>query len=492
MKKTNNTKLLGILSAAVLLIAMICTFVLMAGAQEGDACASTADCTGTYENGICTECDAYESATLNAEGYYEISNAGQLYWFAAEVNGGSTNINGVLTDDIEIAPILQNRTDDDRYVWGWGDSLDDTYAIGTGIGGTTAGAFYVKTESGYVAFDETDTENIAAVQALLETYVRPWTPIGNEEYPFYGTFDGGEYTISGIYINGSDNNQGLVGISYGTVKNVHVDASLIKGESNVGGVVGDNKGTVQNSYHTGTVSGIDYVGGVVGYNSSGTVQDCYNTGTVSSTAFVGGVVGFNSSGTVQSCYNTGTVSGTESVGGVVGYNYGNVENCYNTGMVSGNFDIGGVAAVNDGTVQSSYNTGAVSGESCVGGVVGLHISGIVWYSYNTGEVSGESAVGGVVGKNESNSVVESCYYLSDSETDELDGTTAKTAAQFASCEVCEGVGFHVFGDNGLCLVCNGGFEQPEQNEDGTYLIQPPPCSRGPQEIRPCRFPWPAQ
>ena len=324
MKKTNARIFTGILLSAVLLIAMIGTLAFAASAADGDACASTANCTGTYENGICTECDAYEPATLNAEGYYEIGNAGQLYWFAAQVNGGSSDINGVLTDDIEISPILQNVTNDHKYVWGWGHSLDDTYAIGTGVGGTTAGAFYVKTESGYVAFDETDTENTAAVQALLDTYVRPWTPIGNEGFPFNGTFDGGEYTVSGIYINGSDNNQGLFGYNSGTVKNVHVDASLIKGEYNVGGVVGYNDfggtGTVQSCYNAGVVSGVAPVGGVVGYNSN-SVQNSYNTGTVSGTHDVGGVVGYSNEGTVQDSHNTGTVSGSSTVGGVVGYSY---------------------------------------------------------------------------------------------------------------------------------------------------------------------------
>ena len=401
MKKTNKTKLLGVLLAAVLLIAMICTFVLMAGAQEGDACASTADCTGTYENGICTQCDAYESATLNAEGYYEISNAGQLYWFAAEVNSGSTDINGELTANIVV------------------------------------------------------NENVLTADGTLNgdsIGFRAWTPIGNEEFQFYGTFDGGEYTISGLYFNNPEQDDvGLFGYtaSDATVQNVGVIDSYFNGDWYVGGVVGSNYGNVENCYNTGTVSGKTLVGGVVGDN--------HVWGT----------------GTVQSCYNAGDVSGVGSVGGVVGNNSRTVENCYNTGMVSGNIDVGGVAGTNDGTVQSSYNTGTVSGDDQVGGVVGLHIFGTVRDSYNTGEVSGTSDVGGVVGKDEIDSVVESCYYLSDSETDEIDGTTAKTAAQFASCEVCDGVGFHVFGDNGLCLVCNGGFERPEQNVDGTYLIQTP-------------------
>ena len=400
MKKTNKTKLLGVLLAAVLLIAMICTFVLMAGAQEGDACASTADCTGTYENGICTECDAYEPANVNAEGYYEISNAGQLFWFAAEVNSGRTDINGELTANIVI-------------------NEDVLGADGT-LNGDGSG-------------------------------FRAWTPIGDNNNQYAGTFDGDGHTVSGLYFNNPEQNDvGLFGYtaSDATVQNVGVIDSYFNGDWSVGGVVGSNFGNVENCYNTGMVSSNFDVGGVVGTNN-GTVQSSHNTGMVSGELDVGGVVGLHLSGTVQDSYNTGEVSGTSNVGGVVGES-----------------ESGSVA-------QNSYNTGTVSGTSNVGGVVGYSDAGTVQRSYNTGTVSGTSDVGGAVGKNEIDSVIESCYYLSDSETDEIDGTTAKTAAQFASCEVCEGVGFHVFDDNGLCLVGNGGFEQPEQNVDGTYLIKTP-------------------
>ena len=57
-------------------------------------------------------CDKYEPAVLN-NGVYEISNGGQLFWFAAFVNGSkeyisekpNSDINAVLTNDIN----LENR-----------------------------------------------------------------------------------------------------------------------------------------------------------------------------------------------------------------------------------------------------------------------------------------------------------------------------------------------------------------------------------------------
>ena len=53
--------------------------------------------------------------------------------------------------------------------------------------------------------------------------------------------------------------------------------------------------------------------------------------------------------------------------------------------------------------------------------------------YNTGTVSGSSDVGDVCGYN-TGGTIKNCCYLADSETDNIDGTTYKTAEQFASGE----------------------------------------------------------
>ena len=198
-----------------------------------------------------------------------------------------------------------------------------------------------------------------------------WTPIGNSSSNSYrGTFNGAGHTISGLYIDSSDNDyQGLFGY-------LSTD--------------GGNIGTVKDLSVSGSVSGDWYVGGVVGRNFSGTVTGCTFSGSVSGNIYVGGVVGYNG-GTVENCYNTGSVSGN-SVGGVVGYNSGTVENCYNTGSVSG---------------ETTVN---------VGGVVGYnHSDGSVTNSYNTGAVSGGEEVGGVVGQNFGNGIVTGCYFLQTNE-----------------------------------------------------------------------------
>ena len=260
----------------------------------------------------------YSGLNLSADfvGYYAISNAGELYWFANEVNNGNGTINAVLTADI-------------------------------------------------VA-----NENVLTAEGELNgTPTYSWTPIGALSISFKGTFDGNGHTISGLYKNGEDY-IGLIGCAYGaTISNVGVIDSYIKGYAFVGGICGYSYGTtITNCYNTGTVSGSsNYVGGICGYSENGTQTNCYNTGTISGYKYVGGICG--EYGIQRNCYNTGTVSGYQYVGGICGSD-GTQEGCYNIGMVSGSFVlVGGICGYN-GTQTNCYNTGMVSGVQSVGGICG--------------------------------------------------------------------------------------------------------------------------
>ncbi|PTN32228.1 GLUG motif-containing protein [Desulfonatronum sp. SC1] len=205
-----------------------------------------------------------------------------------------------------------------------------------------------------------------------------WTPIGGQ-FPapyFTGTYDGGGYTISGLFINrpGSDF-QGLFGFAENaTIKNLGLIGVNITGANNVGGLVGAIQGfpgtTVSNSYATGAVNGADNVGGLVGWIVGGSVSNSYATGAVNGTTSVGGLVGLNSaSGTVTNSYATGAVNGTVRVGGLVGWNAGIVTNSYATGAVAGGgADVGGLVGLNpaSGTVTKSFYDRNTTGQSDTG------------------------------------------------------------------------------------------------------------------------------
>ena len=57
-----------------------------------------------YKDGICTLCGELDPnyITLNSDGFYEISDAAELNWFAEMVNRGDNTINGLLTADIDM------------------------------------------------------------------------------------------------------------------------------------------------------------------------------------------------------------------------------------------------------------------------------------------------------------------------------------------------------------------------------------------------------
>jgi hypothetical protein len=127
-----------------------------------------------------------------------------------------------------------------------------------------------------------------------------WTAIGTERYPFMGTFDGKGFAVSGVYINNSENDQGLFGFvkrsnkilegpPIGGIKNLGVIASYIKGKNNVGGLAGENvSAAISSCYSMASVTGEEYVGGLVGYNFFHDVVNSYSTGRVTGKEYING------------------------------------------------------------------------------------------------------------------------------------------------------------------------------------------------------------
>ena len=276
-----------------------------------------------------------------------------------------------------------------------------------------------------------------------------WTPIGNRSEPYTGTFDGNGHTISGIYINTSENYQGLFGCigdiknsGTGTVKNLGIEDSWISGGDNVGGIAGYSSWGMENCYNKGSISGGNNVGGISGQNISGMIRNCYNTGSISGGSNVGGIVGNSSDGSgfsgggVTGCHNDGTVIGSGScIGGILGdgSTLSAIGKCYNTGSVSGKE--GTVGGISGGIVLATsncYNAGTISGEEAYGITAG-NLTGVV-NSYNIGKVYGHAILGGQEMDQAKNN-----YYLKGSATLEVDEekekAEEKTFDEFASGEV---------------------------------------------------------
>jgi hypothetical protein len=95
---------------------------------------------------------------------------------------------------------------------------------------------------------------------------------------FRGTFDGGGFAVSGVYINTLKNYQGLFGNIGKELRNLGVRASYIKGGATIGGLAGMSYGMVNDCYSTVWVAGIEAVGGLVGL-SGDVVSSYYNIET---------------------------------------------------------------------------------------------------------------------------------------------------------------------------------------------------------------------
>ena len=266
---------------------------------------------------------------------YQISSAGELYWFAGLVNG-DTNIIGddtqqardacaVLVDDIVINEAVLN---------------------GDGNLNSNSGTF------------------------------EEWTPIGKDYINQYtGTFDGREYTISGLYVDINKKDTvyaGLFGCSSGKIQNVKLEDSYIRASTTspslpvyASGICGDNVGTITNCASEGNVnanstSGTAFAGGICGYNGNGkTITNCASEGPVNATTgdkivYAGGICGRNNFGTITNCVSEGPVNATSGkhayAGGISGGNSSSktiITNCY----FLKNGGLNGVGTGGDGTTS---------------------------------------------------------------------------------------------------------------------------------------------
>lgn len=259
-----------------------------------------------------------------------------------------------------------------------------------------------------------------------------WTPIGNyaanENYQFYGEFDGDGHIISDLYINNTLEYQGLFGYynKNAQINNLRVKGN-VKGQRYCGLVCGGYEygvtGGLNNCESHGRVEANSYVGGIIGRGNN--IVNCCNYAEVQGNSMCGGITG-TSNGIINSI-NVATIVCTGTyTGGIVGYlNAGRLYNCYNLGNVVGNTRVGGVAGYSrqSSKIHNNYNAGEVTGKDYVAGIVGwcdtydsAPLATEVKNCINWGTIELDSSaeyVGSICGLN--SSAVSNCYWLYDEE-----------------------------------------------------------------------------
>lgn len=422
----------------------------------------------TYdENGFATVDGSYQPAEqVTAEnckafgldenyiGYYAVSNAGQLYWFADYVNGDGDDATPHLSESVVLCDDIE---------------MNDTSKLDSWT------------------IDTTDVINWPAIGAFNVNF-------DNYNIVYQGTFDGNHKTIRGLYRRnrGENNEAGLIGYigKSGALKDLTIEKSFVMGSSvfvglNNGSVTNCTAGAMRTRYcgHGGAIfvhknygvmdacvntADVEWIDkqrencfGIVDMNY-GIVKNCVNRGAIDNTGGhisgdVGGICDWNK-GKILNCYNEAPITSTGQAAGIVRDNKGYVANCYNKGVITGTY-AGGIAAGNgeaegsdviivnpsiggwedtsggssdnsgSGSMEAEelvpvslsqygifycYNEGAVTAsDSCAGGIAAYATGskGTIYGCYNTTAVMGGSHTGGIVGSAE-NVLIRDCYNYS--------------------------------------------------------------------------------
>ena len=349
---------------------------------------------------------------------------------------------------------------DFEYVWEFGESDDykfpklrtvPNYAVAPKENTTDFAGGYGTKSSPYIIKDKIELNNIrkernafyklnADITFNAEDFApsgefynngKGWDPIGDAGDEFYGVFNGNGHTIHGLQIVRDDEeNIGLFGYAYGSVKNINLNDCSISGETNVGSIVGYLHGEILNCKTDGMVcaSGSanrhdSYVGGITGcVGYGGRIENCHNESNVKGgatfTGQIGGITGGTIGGTIGAeilkSYNSGMLScgqggGRSSyLGGIEGCGNGVISECFNVGNVgdmTGYAVAGGIRGTNyginkGGEIKNSYNFGEITSKEVVGGIIGS-ITAVTKIDscYNTGSLtSSESRTGGIAGE----------------------------------------------------------------------------------------------
>ena len=351
---------------------------LVTGVAEGTALITVTTADGAFMAKCTVTVTDVNKPAQAEDGYYEIATAGQLKWFADEVNSGKPELNARLTADIDLSGVCSAAA--------------------------------------------------------------PWTPIGDQANgkDYRGTFDGQNHKITGLYLenkgslaNVSSYYTALFGLCDGAaIKNVSVYGEAKAITRYVAGIVGRACGistkrtcTIENCHNYVTLTGEptnDQIYGHAGVAASAqdtVIRGCSNSADINGyQGYTGGIVADASYGktTIEGCWNTGAIllrgwhHQFRGVGGIVGNacKEVNITDCYNTGAIS-----------------FYYKTQKI--QQAAGGIVGLagessHASTITLTNcYATGTVSGQdddqASMGALVGKvtdNEKTTLTATnCYYL---------------------------------------------------------------------------------
>ncbi len=274
-----------------------------------------------------------------------------------------------------------------------------------------------------------------------------WIPIGTgtttgSVHAFRGYFDGDGHTVSGMYVDESENkfSAGFFGnVSGREIKNLTIKDAYVKsadteaGYDGAGILIGNAAQgygieiLVENCHVSGKVEGNISCGGLVGHNSYGVYKNCSSDVEINSDYFAGGFVGLDFCGVHESCTSSGIVNGHHEVGGFAGelFYESSVNKCLSDAEVNGrNWHVGGFVGyveqikeiTNCVALGNVKNTLVKGYPSKTGGFVGTNAGCIIKNSHAAGKITVQDPdnypAGGFVGY-DTNGNVSGCSFDSE-------------------------------------------------------------------------------
>lgn len=406
----------------------------------------------------------------NADEYYQIKNAADMYWFQQYVNEqGHYDAKAKLAADIDISGLDWQ---------GLGENINH-YSVGNSVLGYQGDKMFSGEIDGQghtltVSFTGSPLVN------LLTGTVKNLTIKGKSEagaaFVRYLLYQGriedcvNYASVSGKIAMGQMTEAGAtaafagvaaVGGSYGRVTGIVrcVNYGDVQSDyDHVAGILGQiansvanaveiksckNYGIVTSKAFSSKVSGM--VNSSMGLSKGIDLADCENHGAISAVngGTAAGIMADMGSAqqTISRCLNTGSIFGF-TAGGIVGYCSGGavtlIESCYNAGSISGG-TTGGIVGTSIGELTNCYNTGDVTG-NLAGGIAGSHSLwqypnthnydvGKVSNCYTTGKVTGSTGatIGAAVGKLHTGGGGQNTYR--DFQVYALEGTCAQLVGQ---------------------------------------------------------------
>ena len=191
-----------------------------------------------------------------------------------------------------------------------------------------------------------------------------FSPIGNTDTVFSGSFDGQHHIISSLFFNrpGQSSGTGLIGrMDNGQISNIGLENVEFTSDGNTGAIVGFAlNSSIINSYSTGTIiTRLGNAGGIAGH-FEGSISQCHAMVNLDGESIIGGLIGTAFQGGLQvtQSYSDGIVKGFSKIGGLVG----EIDNTHGINSLTNSFS--STQVLTDFTDPSS--------KPLAGGIIGIH------------------------------------------------------------------------------------------------------------------------